>query len=206
MTIWLLGAHPLWLWLSLPFAVFLSGYAPTAISFGAGQAMFALLVVELFNLIAPEGWEVGRGAPGGRGRGRGRRAGRLAHHVAEGRVRRVARRSRRDATRASLRFVRGRVRRAGSRSADPARRRCRTRAALALRRRSDEAFAAYVGERGAKRVPLEVWGWLVRVPIVMRAAADAAVAMERSGFHGVEQGDAARLFDEALADGVRCLR
>ena len=40
-------------------AVFLAGYAPYAISFGAGQAMFALLVVELFNLMVPEGWEVG---------------------------------------------------------------------------------------------------------------------------------------------------
>src|SRR4029453_11162475 len=58
-AITLLGAHPLWLWMSLPIAVFLSGYAPTAISFGAGQAMFALLVVELFNLMMPEGWEVG---------------------------------------------------------------------------------------------------------------------------------------------------
>src|SRR4029453_18390146 len=58
-AITVLGAHPLWLWLSLPIAVFLSGYAPAAISFGAGQAMFALLVVELFNLIVPEGWEVG---------------------------------------------------------------------------------------------------------------------------------------------------
>jgi hypothetical protein len=71
-------------------------------------------------------------------------------------------------------------------------------AALALRRRTDEALAAYVGERGAKRVPLAVWGWLARVPIVMRGAADSAVAMERSGLHGIEQGAAARLFNESL--------
>lgn len=197
LTMWLLGAHPLWLWLSLPLAVFLSGYAPTAISFGAGQAMFALLVVELFNLIAPEGWEVG--------------AVRL-EAVAVGAVVALVtslimwpkgasaalRDEVADATRASLRFVRAAfdalVRRVETADVDAAR-----NAALALRRRTDEALAAYVGERGAKRVPLAVWGWLVRVPIVMRAAGDAAVAMERSGFHGIDEGDAARRFDDALA-------
>ena len=58
-AITVLGPHPLLLWLSLPLAVFLAAYAPAAISFGAGQAMFALLVVELFNLMVPAGWEVG---------------------------------------------------------------------------------------------------------------------------------------------------
>jgi hypothetical protein len=72
-------------------------------------------------------------------------------------------------------------------------------AALATRHRADEAFAAYIGERGAKRVPLEVWGWLLHVPIAIRVAADAAIAMQRTGYHGVETGDAARLFTEAAA-------
>lgn len=40
-------------------------------------------------------------------------------------------------------------------------------------RRADEALATYIGERGTKRLSLEVWGWLARVPVVMRGAADA---------------------------------
>jgi hypothetical protein len=197
LTMWLLGAHPLWLWLSLPLAVFLSGYAPAAISFGAGQAMFALLVVELFNLISPAGWEVG--------------AVRLEAVAVGATVALVtslimwpkgASAALRDevatATRASLRFVKAALE-ALVRTVEPAHVDAARLDALAMRRRSDEAMAAYVGERGTKRVPLPVWGWLVRVPIVMRAAADAAVAMERSGFHGIEQGEAARQFCEALA-------
>jgi uncharacterized membrane protein YccC len=196
LTMWLLGSHPLWLWLSLPVAVFLSGYAPAAISFGAGQAMFALLVVELFNLMAPEGWEVG--------------AVRLEAVAVGAAVALVASlimwpkgasAALRDevaaAARASLHFVKiafeALLARAGTVPVDAAR-----TAAFAWRRRTDEALAAYIGERGAKRVPLAVWGWLVRVPVVMRVAADAVVALERSGFLVVAQGEAARRFDEAL--------
>jgi len=47
------------LWAVLPVAVFLAAYAPQAISFGAGQAAFTLVVLVLFNLIEPAGWKVG---------------------------------------------------------------------------------------------------------------------------------------------------
>jgi uncharacterized membrane protein YccC len=43
----------------LPFAIFLAAYAATAIGFAAGQAAFSLLLIILFNLIAPSGWQVG---------------------------------------------------------------------------------------------------------------------------------------------------
>jgi len=191
-----LGPHPLWLWLSLPIAVFLAGYAPTAISFGAGQAMFALLVVELFNLMVPEGWEVGvvrleavavgaavalvaslimwpKGASAAL-------RGEVAAHIRAGR----------HLVEAVFNALIGR--------ADAAQVEAARGATLDARHRADEAFAAYIGERGEKRVPLDVWGWLVRVPIVMRVAADAAIAMQRTGYHGVETGDAARLFNEAV--------
>jgi uncharacterized membrane protein YccC len=196
-VITLLGAHPLWLWMSLPIAVFLSGYAPTAISFGAGQAMFALLVVELFNLMMPEGWEVG--------------AVRL-EAVAVGAVVALvaslimwpkgASVALRDEVAAHVRAGRrvieaafsGLIGRTDAAEVDTAR-----IAALAARHRADEAFAAYIGERGTKRVALDVWGWLTHVPTAIRVAADAAIAMQRTGYHGVETGDAARLFDGAVA-------
>jgi uncharacterized membrane protein YccC len=47
------------LWVVLPFAVMLAAYAPRAISFAAGQAGFTIVVMVLFNLLQPVGWELG---------------------------------------------------------------------------------------------------------------------------------------------------
>ena len=55
----LLGTNPVSLWSLLPLTVFVAGFAPTAISFAAGQAAFTVLVVILFNIIDPIGWRVG---------------------------------------------------------------------------------------------------------------------------------------------------
>jgi uncharacterized membrane protein YccC len=53
------GTEPAVLWPLLPFAVLLAAYAPRAVSFAAGQAAFSLVVLILFNLIDPSGWQVG---------------------------------------------------------------------------------------------------------------------------------------------------
>jgi uncharacterized membrane protein YccC len=53
------GTEPAVLWPLLPIAVFLAGYAMRAVSFAAGQAAFSFVVLVLFNLINPVGWEVG---------------------------------------------------------------------------------------------------------------------------------------------------
>jgi uncharacterized membrane protein YccC len=53
------GGHSSLLWVLLPFAVLVSGVAPSMISFAAGQAGFTLVVIILFNIIAPSGWKVG---------------------------------------------------------------------------------------------------------------------------------------------------
>jgi uncharacterized membrane protein YccC len=58
LVVLLLGGAPGALWAVLPFAVLLAAYAP-AISFGAGQAAFTVVVLVLFNLIQPTGWRVG---------------------------------------------------------------------------------------------------------------------------------------------------
>ena len=47
------------LWGFLPIAVLLAAYAPRVVSFAAGQAGFTVLLLILFNLIAPVGWKVG---------------------------------------------------------------------------------------------------------------------------------------------------
>ena len=53
------GGHDVLLWALLPLAVLVSGVAPSMISFAAGQAGFTLVVIILFNIIAPVGWKVG---------------------------------------------------------------------------------------------------------------------------------------------------
>ena len=54
-----IGDHTVMLWVFLPVAVLVAGFAPTAISFAAGQAAFTVVVVILFNLLDPIGWKVG---------------------------------------------------------------------------------------------------------------------------------------------------
>src|SRR5262249_22974138 len=39
--------------------ILFAGFAPTAISFTAGQAAFTMLLVILFNIVQPTGWTVG---------------------------------------------------------------------------------------------------------------------------------------------------
>ena len=55
----LIGSNTTLLWLLLPIAVLVAGFAPAAVSFEAGQAAFTVTIVILFNIIAPAGWRVG---------------------------------------------------------------------------------------------------------------------------------------------------
>jgi uncharacterized membrane protein YccC len=47
------------LWALLPVAVLIAAYAPRVVSFAAGQVGFTIVLVILFNIIAPVGWKVG---------------------------------------------------------------------------------------------------------------------------------------------------
>ena len=53
------GSREEMLWALLPLAVLLAAYAPQAVSFAAGQAGFTVVVLILFNIIQPTGWEIG---------------------------------------------------------------------------------------------------------------------------------------------------
>ncbi len=55
----LIGTNTAALWAILPVAILLAGLAPAVATFLIGQAAFTLVVVILFNLIVPAGWEVG---------------------------------------------------------------------------------------------------------------------------------------------------
>jgi len=55
----LVGTTAWHLWLILPVTLLVAAYLPAAVSFIAGQAAFTVLVVVLFNIISPTGWQVG---------------------------------------------------------------------------------------------------------------------------------------------------
>ncbi|CAJ1586576.1 FUSC family protein [[Mycobacterium] wendilense] len=55
----LLGVEPAVLWVALPVVAFVAAYVPEIASFAAGQAAFTMLVLIVFNLINPTGWQVG---------------------------------------------------------------------------------------------------------------------------------------------------
>jgi uncharacterized membrane protein YccC len=55
----LVGVDPIVMWLLLPMVAFGSAFVPEVASFIAGQAAFTMMVLIIFNLIAPTGWSVG---------------------------------------------------------------------------------------------------------------------------------------------------
>jgi len=57
--VYAIGADTTLLWVALPISIVIGAYAPRAVSFAAGQAGFTVVVIVLFNLVEPEGWEVG---------------------------------------------------------------------------------------------------------------------------------------------------
>jgi len=175
-----IGAHAPLMWVALPLAVFAAAYAPGAVSLGAGQAMFALLVVLLFNLMVPEGWQTGAvrleavtvGALAAlaaslimwpKGAAAVLRT-EVAHHV----------RAASELTRASFEFLFG--------TGDAAHVESAKESCLRARQRVEEALAAYAGERGQKRVPLATWVPLVRIPISISVADETLIALRHAGY------------------------
>ncbi|TCO32329.1 fusaric acid resistance family protein [Kribbella orskensis] len=57
--IFAVGSNTMAFWFILPIAVLFAGLAPAAISFAAGQAAFSVVILILFSLIQPAGWELG---------------------------------------------------------------------------------------------------------------------------------------------------
>jgi uncharacterized membrane protein YccC len=54
-----IGTGPAALWVALPIAVLVAGYAPGTAPFAVGQAAFTITVIVIFNLLVPIGWKVG---------------------------------------------------------------------------------------------------------------------------------------------------
>jgi Fusaric acid resistance protein-like len=176
----LIGTNTTILWLLLPLAVLFAGLAPATISFAAGQAAFTIALFILFNILAPEGWQIGlvriedvalgsavslavglllwpRGAGAALGEALAEAYADSASYLA-----------------AAVRFGMGRcdsVAPPAPPAADEAIR------AAAAARRLDDTFRGYLAERGAKPVPLAEVTSLVTGVVGLRLAGDAVLEL-----------------------------
>ncbi|MFY9783849.1 MAG: FUSC family protein [Acidimicrobiales bacterium] len=172
-----IGTNDTVLWFLLPAVILLAGFAPTAISFTAGQVGFTLTLVILWNILQPIGWRVGLyriediaiGCAVSVGVGllfwpRGAAAALGA--------------TLREAYEASAAFLVAAVNhggssdRTGESSTSPQSERAN---AAAASRRLDDALRTYVGERGSKPVPLADVATLVRGVVSLRQTANAVL-------------------------------
>ena len=195
-----IGTNATALWIVLPAAVLLAGVAPAAISFAAGQAAFTLTLVILFNLIQPAGWQVGL-----------LRLEDIAIGTAVSVVvgllfwprgaSAVLRQALADAYTDSAAYLASAVEygimRCTNPAATPAAPAAPAGRAAAADRRLDDAFRAYLAERGRKPVPLAEVTSLVTAASAIRLAAGAVTGLWR-GDPGIAAADRPAARDEIL--------
>ena len=201
----IIGTNTALLWVLLPFAVLFAGLAPVAISFAAGQAAFTLVLLIIFNILAPEGWQIGlvriedvllgssvslvvglllwpRGATAALGTA-------LAEAYAD-----------------SARYLAGAVQYGVSRCdhGEPSRPAPTGEAvrAAAAARRLDDTFRSYLAERGAKPAPLAEVTSLVTGVAGLRLAGDAVLELWQSDGNQ-PGGDRSAARRELLAESER---
>ena len=197
-----IGTNDTVLWILLPIAVLIAGFAPAVISFAAGQASFTITLVILYNIIAPAGWKVGlvriedvaigcavslvvgllfwpRGAASGLGTA-------LADAYAD------------TARYLGSAVNYGVVRCDGVLPPTPAPRADQQRAAAAGRR-LDDAFRNYLAETGVKHLPLPEVATLITGVTVLRLSADAVVDLW-SRDDGAQSGNRTAARNEVLAE------
>ena len=166
-----MGPNRLAAWLVLPPAILLAGLAPAVVSFAAGQAAFTVVLFVLFNLIEPTGWRVGivRFEDVALGCAVSLAVGLLLWPRGAGRALNVALA---EAYADSAAYLRAAV--DYGVAAGPPPRPAALRAAAAGRR-MDDALRTYLGERGAKPVPMADVSRLVGGVVGLRLAADAVL-------------------------------
>jgi hypothetical protein len=191
----LVGTNTTLLWVLLPPAVLFAGLAPAAISFAAGQAAFTLALLILFNILAPEGWQIGlvriedvaiggavslavglllwpRGAGAALGTALAQAYAASAEYLAS-----------------AARFGIGRCDAVALPAPAPTEEAARAAAAA---RRLDDTFRSYLAERGAKPVPLGEITSLVTGVVGLRLAGDAVLDLWRQDGSGDGDRTAAR--------------
>jgi hypothetical protein len=196
----LVGTNTTVLWLLLPPAVLFAGLAPAAISFAAGQAAFTLTLLILFNILAPEGWQIGlvRIEDVALGSAVSLAVGLLlwprGAGAALGKALAAAYVDSADYLAGAARY--GTARCDAVAPSAPAPTEEATRAAAAARR-LDDTFRGYLAERGAKPVPLAEVTSLVTGVVGLRLAGDAVLDLWR--YDGSADGDRTAAREQLLA-------
>jgi Fusaric acid resistance protein-like len=191
----LIGTDTTLLWFLLPLAIFLTAVTPAAISFVAGQASFTLMVVFLFNILAPTGWRVGlyRVEDVALGCAVSLLVGALFWPRGAGAaLRRALSEAYADSADYLARAVDFGMRCCEVSSTSPAAPTDDAARATAATQRLDGALRGYLAERGAKPVPLAEVTRLVTGVVSLRLAADAILDLW-------QQGDGAATGDRAAA-------
>ena len=178
-----IGTNTVILWVVLPIALLIAGFAPAAISFLVGQAAFTIVVVVLFNIIQPAGWQVGlvRVEDVAIGCGVSLVVGLVfwprGAATALGSALSAAYRS---SSHYLYRAIDANLRDGGGAA------QAERVAALSAYGRLDDAFRQYLAERGAKHVPVAEASSLVTGTVALRLAADAVVDLWR-GVEGAKR-------------------
>ena len=173
-----MGANSTVCWFLLVPAVALAALGPATISFAAGQMGFTTTLLVLNNIIVPVGWSVGlvRFEDVAIGCGVSVVVGALFWPRGAGRA---LGRALADGFSASARYLHAAVEYGISRcdSQIPvfAKPREEVELAAAAGRRVDDAFRAYIAERGTKRLPLSDVAALVGGVSLLRLSADAVI-------------------------------
>lgn len=196
----IIGTDTTVLWILLPLAILVAGFAPSAISFAAGQAGFTVVLVILYNIIEPAGWRIGlvriediaigcavslcfgilfwpRGA-----------AAALGTALSE---------AYEESTRylgSAVEFGMGQCDSAAARRSAP---RSEALRAASASRRLDDTFRSYLAERGSKPVPLAEVTTLVTGPAALRLAGDAVLDLWQR--NQADEGDRAGARQEIIA-------
>jgi hypothetical protein len=202
----IVGTNTTLLWFLLPPAVLLAALVPATISFAVGQAAFTLTVLILFNILQPEGWQIGlvrvedvalgsavsllvgflfwpRGAAAALGQALAQAYAGSAGYLAQ-------------AVEFGMSHCDGSRTAAGTPVRDAAE-------AAAASRRLDDTFRTYLGERGAKALPLAEVASLVTGVAGLRLAADAVLDLWKGTASVDGDRTAARAELTASAERVR---
>ena len=171
----IIGTDHAVLWPLLPLVVLIAAFTPDAISFTAGQAAFTVVVIILFNIIAPEGWTIGllRIEDVAFGCAASLAAGLLFWPRGAGAALGQAMS---DGYRSAAEYLADSVRYAAGYAGRPFTAHQRARAAAW---RLDDALRQYLAERGSKRVALEKVTTLTNGAGRLRLAGEAIARMQQ---------------------------
>jgi uncharacterized membrane protein YccC len=200
----LLGTHEVVFWILLPFAICFTGFAPSAISFAAGQAGFTMTILILFNIVEPTGWTIGviRIEDVALGCAVSLAVGLLLWPRGASAT---LRQSIADAIDTSVHYLHSAVTYGLSRcdaattaADDPV---VARGAAQAAARRLDDAFREFLSEQGSKSVSLGDVGTLIAGVTAVRTTADSIQDLWR--VHDVKGSSDRQVVREALSQGTQ---